>query len=160
MTADATSRMGRTPWRARPARDRLTQWAVVTVDGLVAVTAVAGGVALSSGLEDDNLGRDLLAGTPFESYLWPGVALGSTVGASAAVATALTIRRHRLSGVASILAGTVLAGWVAVEIALLDQPSEPTTTEVVYLTAAALMAALGACTVAGAGRARSAREQR
>ncbi|MEI2774919.1 MAG: hypothetical protein V9G19_02895 [Tetrasphaera sp.] len=45
------------------------------MDGFVAATAVGGGAALAAGLEDDHLGLDLLSGTAFTSYLWPGVAL-------------------------------------------------------------------------------------
>ena len=153
MTAADTRTHAPTQGRCPITRDGLTRWGMVAVNGFVAVTSVAGGVAMALGLEDENLGLELLAGTPFNTYLWPGIALVGTVGVSAAIATALSVRRHRWSGPASIFAGTVLTGWIGVEIALLEQPGEPTTTEVVYLTAAAVMALLGA------GRARSARGQ-
>ncbi len=134
---------------------RCLRWALLPVDGFVAATAVGGGAALAAGLEDDHLGLDLLSGTAFTSYLWPGVALARLVGGSATAATVLAARRHPAAGVASMAAGAVLAAWILSEIAVLHQPSEPTPTERLYLAAAAAMAGLGLFAVRRHGPVRS-----
>jgi len=54
------------------------------VDGLVALTAVGGGIALSTGLEGDRCPPELLNRTPFTSYVVPGILLAGIVGGSAA----------------------------------------------------------------------------
>ncbi|NCT90434.1 hypothetical protein GXB85_05655 [Cellulomonas sp. APG4] len=116
---------------------------LVAVGGSVALTAIGGGAALAAGLEDEHLGLELLSRTPFDSYLWPGIALAAVVGGSASVATVLAARGDARAGAASLGAGCVLAGWIGAEVALLDQPEAPTATEVVYLAAAAVMVGLG-----------------
>lgn len=121
----------------------VTRALLVAVSGSVALTALGGGAALATGLEDEHLGLDLLAGTPFDTYRWPGVALAAAVGGSASVATVLAARGDARAGVASLGAGCVLVGWIGAEIALLDQPEAPTVTEVVYLAAAGVMVGLG-----------------
>jgi hypothetical protein len=64
----------------------------------------------------------MLRGTPFHSYLIPGLLLAVVVGGSAAVATVLTLRRSGLAGSASVVAGIVLMGWIVGEVVLLKQP--------------------------------------
>jgi hypothetical protein len=114
--------------------------ALAVVDGFVALTAIGGGLALVLGLEADRFGPEGLEGTPFRSYLVPGLLLSLAVGGSAAVATAATIVGWH-GGLLSALAGVVLVGWIVGEVAMLNQPA-PTRTEGVYLVAGLLLLAL------------------
>ena len=84
--------------------------ALVLVDAFAAVTALGGGVALATGLEGGRFPTDWLTGTPFDSYLIPGLMLAGVVGGSAAVATVATLRDPILGGRASPLAGVVMVG--------------------------------------------------
>jgi hypothetical protein len=118
--------------------------ALCTVDALVAVTAIAGGLALVAGGEGARFPAAWLRGTPFSSYVAPGLILAVAVGGSAARASAATLRRPRIGGPASVLAGAVLLGWIAGEVVLLKQtPPGPTLSEAVYFAAGLLMVGLG-----------------
>lgn len=101
------------------------------VHGFVGLTAIAGGIGLSSGL--DSFPSAWLVGTPFTTYLVPGLILSVVVGGSALAASVLLWRRHPDAWLASALAGAVLTGWIAIEMALLQQPTTPTPIELLYL---------------------------
>jgi len=124
-------------------RPRFPKALLVGLDAFVAVTAIGGGIALTTGLEDERFPTSWLDGTPFTSYLVPGVILAVVVGGSAALATVAVWRNPRTGGALSVLAGAALVGQIIGEILLLTQPGQPTATELVYLTIGVLMAALG-----------------
>ena len=124
-------------------RGNWAYWGLIAVNGFVALTAVGGGIALVTGLERDRFPLETLAGTPFDSYLIPGLLLTTVVGGSAAVATVVLLRHPQQGAVAALLAGLVMLGWIAGEMLLLDQPVEPTGTELVYLGLGAAMVGLG-----------------
>lgn len=92
-----------------------------------------------------------LADSPFDTYLIPGIILALVVGGSAAAASALMIKRHRRGPLLSALSGAILIGWIVGEILLLEQPAEPTRTEVVFLVIGAALLILG---LAHGGRSR------
>jgi hypothetical protein len=115
---------------------------LAAVDGLVALTAIGGGLALVLGLEAERFGPEWLDGTPFRSYLAPGMLLSLVVGGSAAAATMVTLLDWH-GAIASGLAGLILVGWIVGEIAILNQPA-PTRSEGVYLATGALILALAA----------------
>jgi hypothetical protein len=54
---------------------------LIIVDAVVAVTAVGGGIVLAAGLEGGRFPARWLKGTPFSSYLVPGLIL-AVVGAA------------------------------------------------------------------------------
>ncbi|MCC6168648.1 MAG: hypothetical protein IT329_15610 [Caldilineaceae bacterium] len=116
--------------------------ALVGIDAFVALTAIGGGVALAAGLEADRFPLDWLQGTPFSSYLIPGLILAGVVGGSAAVATVVTLRAPRAGGLASIVAGMALLGQITGELVLLNQPAW-STAEVFYFALGVIMVALG-----------------
>lgn len=93
------------------------RYAVVGVELLVGVSAVYGGLSLMH----DGMGMpaDWLHGTPFHTWLWPGVLLHLVVAAPMFVAAFGEIGRRRWAYRASILASTILMGWILVQIALL-----------------------------------------
>ena len=60
-----------------------------------------------------------LQGTPFHSYLVPGLILGVVVGGSQFAAVYFLFRHESLNRIASLIAGLVLIGWMIGELALI-----------------------------------------
>lgn len=120
-------------------------------DLFVALTAVGGGIALVAGLEANRFPADWLKGTPFASYVIPGLILAVIVGGSAALAAVFMLRSPASGALASMLAGAVMMGWIVAEILILEQPSEPTWTEVFYFALGLGMAVLGRMVVRAGG---------
>ncbi|RIK39784.1 MAG: hypothetical protein DCC57_19980 [Chloroflexi bacterium] len=116
--------------------------ALVVIDAFVALTAIGGGVALAAGLEANRFPLDWLQGTPFHSYLIPGLILAGVVGGSAAVAAVVTLRAPRAGGLVSVLAGVILMGQITGELVLLNQPAW-SAVEVFYFALGLVMVALG-----------------
>lgn len=116
--------------------------ALVVIDAFVALTAIGGGVALAAGLEANRFPLDWLQGTPFHSYLIPGLILAGVVGGSAAVAAVVTLRAPRAGGLVSVLAGVILLGQITGELVLLNQPAW-SAVEVFYFVLGLVMVALG-----------------
>jgi menaquinone-dependent protoporphyrinogen oxidase len=100
---------------------RESRWPLVALCWIVAITAIAGGLAFVA-RPDGTLLRaplELLEHTPFSSFLVPGLLLLLIVGGSSAVAGVLEARRHRLAGVVAFGAGISLLVWTAAEMILL-----------------------------------------
>ena len=116
---------------------------LLVTGAFVGLTAIGGGIALATGLEGDRFPVAMLAGTPFDSYAVPGLLLSVVVGGSAAVATLVLLRNVQIGAVLAQVAGVVLMGWILGEIWLLEQPVEPTATEVFYFALGAVMLAAG-----------------
>jgi hypothetical protein len=89
----------------------------------VALTAVGGGITLASGV--DKFPADWLIGTPFSSYLIPGLILAGVVGGSAGVAAVATLRRPDPGALTSMLAGAIMLGWLAGERLILPPAAFP-----------------------------------
>jgi hypothetical protein len=117
--------------------------ALLVLDAFVALTAIGGGLALASGVEGKRFPLEYLRGTPFTSFVVPGLILAVALGGSADVASAATIVDAELGAMLSICAGVILVGYIAVEIAILDQPSW-TRAEAFYLTVGLAMLGPGA----------------
>lgn len=83
--------------------------------------ALFGGGALILGPDGHLLGMPttLLAGSPFPSYLVPGIILFTFVGVAPLVAAAITFRRHAIAPLAAVAVGLTLIGWVCVEMVVL-----------------------------------------
>jgi hypothetical protein len=121
-------------------RERGNRIALLAVDAFVAVTAIAGGLALATGLEGDRFPLALLERTPFTSYVLPGLILMVAVGGSATIAVAALLRGLDSGAPASIVASAILMGWIVGEVLLLNQPSW---FEAFYFTLGLTMAGLG-----------------
>jgi hypothetical protein len=117
--------------------------ALVVLGGFTTVAATGGGLALAAGLEGDRFPLGLLLGTPFSTYLAPGLILAAVVGGSAAVATAATLCSERLGPRLCVLAGAILMGWIVGEVLILTAPEARSPIEVVYFGVGLLMAILG-----------------
>jgi hypothetical protein len=112
--------------QARPINSCLAKtfsgrWVLVALDSFVAFTAIAGGIALVTGMERKRFSTELLKGTPFRSYMVPGLLLGVVVGGTSLVATVATLRSRRAGPLASALAGATLVGWIAGEACILPR---------------------------------------
>ena len=135
----------------RSARGRpLNGWgpirlALVGLDWFAALTAIVGGIALAAGIEASRFPASWLEGTPFSSYVLPGLILAAVVGGSAALAALEAARSSRGGGRASMAAGVILLGWIVGEVALLTADAQVISpAEVVYLAVGLGMTLLGA----------------
>jgi len=114
---------------------------------LVGIGAVVSGAALVAVPSGALLGMrpELLESTPFRTFLIPGVLLCAVVGTSTTLAGVLALLRKRSAPISALMAGGILVGWMAIQLALIGyrQPNQ-----VLFLlfglvilgTAAALMA--------------------
>ena len=92
---------------------------LVVLELLLGASAVYGGVGLLTGTL--GMSDDWLAGTPFASWLVPGVALLLIVAVPMLGAALLEVRRHRLAPTASVLAGVLQVGWIAVQLLVMQR---------------------------------------
>jgi hypothetical protein len=93
--------------------DTVARWALLGVEAVSGFNAVGGGI----GLMVNGLGipKAQLAATPFDSFLIPGVLLAGIVGGSMLGASALVWTHHTRAGIASMAAGGIMLGWIAIE---------------------------------------------
>ncbi len=91
-------------------RTHPTRILLATLDVFVALTATGGGIAAATGV--DPLPSEWLEGTPFRSYMIPGILLALLVGGSATAASVMMLRRSHNGPAASGIAGIILMGWV------------------------------------------------
>lgn len=120
---------------------RVGRIALIVLDVLIGVLGVGGGIATATGA--DPFPPEWIAGTPFSSYLLPGIILTLAVGGTAAVASVGMLRRAAWGPLASVFAGASMIGFLVGEILILKQPVVPTVTEMVFLAVGAAMVGLG-----------------
>lgn len=88
---------------------------------LIAVLAYGGAAGLITGVID--FGAEINARLPFHSPVFGGAALAVVVGAPMTVAAWLAARRDTRSSIAAVIAGSLLVGWIAVEIGFVQSYS-------------------------------------
>ncbi len=115
---------------------------LVVLELLLGASAVYGGVGLLTG--SLGMSDDWLAGTPFASWLVPGVALLLIVAVPMLGAALLEVRRHHLAPTASVLAGVLQVGWIAVQLLVMQR--------YFVLQPAVLLVAAGILLIAGLRR--------
>lgn len=95
---------------------------LLVLQALVAITAIAGGAALILGALNAELATVLspptahLEGSPFSSYLVPGLLLAIVVGGTQAGAFLLGVTRSSLGLLGAATAATALLIWVFVQM--------------------------------------------
>jgi len=99
---------------------RAVRGLLVGLELLVAAAAVYGGVGLAAG-NLIGMPADWLAGTPFTSWLWPGVFLLLVVALPMGVAAVLELRRAPAAAAVSIVAGAGQVGWIAVQLLVMQR---------------------------------------
>jgi peptidoglycan/LPS O-acetylase OafA/YrhL len=74
----------------------------------------------------------------------PALILAIVVGGSSLLAAIALVARRRSTSWAAISAGIIMAGYITVEVLILEQdPPGPTVTEVVYFVLGSLLLVLG-----------------
>jgi hypothetical protein len=91
---------------------------LVTLETTLAVAATAGGVSLMA-RPTAVMPLDLLAGTPFSTWFWPGVALIAVVALPAAVVAAGALAHLVYVHIGHMLVGVVLMGWISVQLVMI-----------------------------------------
>lgn len=116
----------------------MARQALLATQAMVGFMAAVCGPAL---IATDGLGmsRAELDGTPFHSFVIPGIVLGVVVGGSLLGSSHLVWRRHRAARAAAIFSSTTLLGWICVE-AVMIHGGRPL--QIVIFASAATMLAL------------------
>jgi hypothetical protein len=98
----------------------IAQLAVV-LEIFLGLGALFGGAAFILAPDGHLLGMPtkLLAGSPFRSYLLPGIILFTFVGLAPLLAAAITLRRQAFAPIAAVAVGVTLIVWVSVEMVVL-----------------------------------------
>ena len=119
---------------------------LVVLEVLLSLGALGGGLVLILAPRGEIMPLPLsaLAGSPFDTYLGPGLILFSVLGLGPLVAARLAWLRHPFAPVAAFIVGVALLIWVAVEIAIIGYSNEPPL-QAIYLTlgAAITLGAIG-----------------
>jgi hypothetical protein len=94
---------------------------VIGLEIFLGLGALCGGGALILAPDGHLLGMPskLLAGSPFSSFLVPGIILFTLVGLAPLMAAAITARRQAFAPLAAVAVGLTLIGWVSVEMVVL-----------------------------------------
>ena len=116
---------------------------VAGLEVFLGLGALFGGGALILAPDGHLLGMPvkLLAGSPFPSFLVPGIILFTLIGVAPLVAAAITLRRQALAPLAAVAVGLMLIGWVSVEMVVLAGLGSLAWT--LYLVLGASIAAIG-----------------
>ena len=117
--------MSKSTRRARPL-SRVAKAAVV-LEILLSIGALGGGLVLMIAPRGEIMPLPLsaLAGSPFDTYLVPGLILFAVLGLGPLVAARLAWLRHPLAPTAAFVVGAGLLIWVAVEVAIIGYSNEP-----------------------------------
>ena len=101
--------------------------AAVVLEILLSIGALGGGLVLMIAPRGEIMPLPLsaLAGSPFDSYLVPGLILFGVLGLGPLVAARLAWLRHPLAPTAAFVVGAGLLIWVAVEVAIIGYSNEP-----------------------------------
>lgn len=101
--------------------NRFLRTTVVVLNAFLALTAFAGGLGLAFGWNTPPL--EMLAGSPFHSFLVPAQALFVAVGGSALAAAVLAWRGDARAAGASALAAAMILTFEAVEVWTIGSPA-------------------------------------
>jgi hypothetical protein len=117
---------------------------LLVLEVLLSLGALGGGFVLILAPHGEIMPLPLsaLAGSPFDTYLGPGLILFSVLGLGPLIAVRLAWLRHPLAPVAAFIVGVALLIWIGVEIAIIGYSNEPPL-QAIYL-------ALGAAITLGA----------
>ncbi len=85
---------------------------------LVGLGAVGGGLGLALDPRGANIGLplELLEGSPFSSYLIPGIVLLTVNGLGSLVGAAASFTRRRYAGELAMALGAFLVAWIVVQV--------------------------------------------
>lgn len=100
--------------------DTAHRLARITLLALLIFGALSAALGAVLGVAANGAGVPLqyLEGTPFSSYVIPGLILGVIVGGTQAVAAIAELRRHPRAALAATIAGSGMVIWIFVELAI------------------------------------------
>ncbi len=101
-------------------KHKLIRIALVVLEAFVALGAVAGGIALLTGVFAQGIPFAWLAGTPFSDYTIPGLVLAIGVGGGMVVAAATVFIQREWAVLLSAVAGIFMVDFEVVEAASVD----------------------------------------
>lgn len=101
--------------------EKYIRYTLGTILLMVAVNAFGGGCYGISGAK--SVPVDWLKGTPFHSYLIPGIILFSVVGGACLVAATLVFIKHRLATLFSFYAAVIILIWIVTQLAMIGYVS-------------------------------------
>jgi len=132
--ARAVSASRHLPWIARLA---------VALEIFLGVGALFGGGVFILAPDGHLIGMPLtmLVGTPFHSFLVPGVLLFTFVGVVPLIAALITARHQAIAPLAAVVVGLTLMGWITVEMVILAGPTS--LFWALYLVLGTVIAAIG-----------------
>ena len=120
--------------------------ASLVLEVVLSIGALAGGLVLIVAPRGEIMPLPLsaLAGSPFDTYLGPGLILFTVLGLGPLIAARLAWVRHPFAPLAAFVVGAALLIWVWVEIAIIGYSNEPPL-QAIYLVlgAAITVVALG-----------------
>ena len=98
---------------------------VAALQTFVAVGAIPAGILFLTDPSGGRLGMtvDLLEGSPFTSFLVPGIVLLGIHGIGSLLGAAMSFWRARFAGDGAVLLGSLLGGWMVVQIVLIGLQS-------------------------------------
>ena len=99
------------------ARRAPEQWALLFLEGVIALNAVGGAAYGLAGAE--GVPREWLDGTPFRSYAIPSLILLVTVGGGMALAWSLLLIGSTWAPETTIAVGLILVGWIVVQVVVI-----------------------------------------
>jgi hypothetical protein len=103
-------------------KHKIIRIALIVIELFVGLWAVIGGVGLMTGAIPFLLMPvEYLQGTPFSDYTIPGLLLLFVVGGSFLFAAATILTGREVGVLASALAGLIVIGFEAVEVAIIDR---------------------------------------
>lgn len=97
---------------------RILSLSLGSFQALIGLSAVAGGIGLVMDPTGASLGMssDWLRGSPFPSFLIPGLFLLGVNGVGTLVGAVLSFRGHRYAGEVAALLGLVMIGWITIQV--------------------------------------------
>ena len=122
--------------------NRIIRKILIMLISFLALTAIGGGIGLLTGLNAPPL--VFLDGSPFSSYILPGLALLILVGGTAVLASILLVRYHRYAWIAAIASAIAVVIFEIVEVVYIGSPEGiARNLQVFYFTYGIILGILG-----------------
>jgi hypothetical protein len=117
--------------------------ASLVLELVLSIGALGGGLVLIVAPRGEIMPLPLsaLAGSPFETYLVPGLILFTVLGLGPLIAARLAWIGHPMAPVAAFVVGAALLIWITVEIAIIGYSNEPPL-QAIYLVFGGLITAV------------------